>query len=53
MIDKYKSRLVANGYIETYEIDYQDTFAPMAQINTIRVLLSLAAILIGHYYSTM
>lgn len=35
--------MVAKGYTQTYSIDYQETFAPMAKINTVRVLLSLEA----------
>jgi hypothetical protein len=38
-----QARLVAKGYTQTYEVDYQETFSPMAKLNTVRVLLSLAA----------
>ena len=42
-IDRYKVRLVAKGFTQTYGIDYMKTFSPIAKLNTIRVLLFLVA----------
>jgi len=40
---RYKSRLVAQGYTQEHGIDYFETFAPVARLSTIRIMLALAA----------
>ncbi|CAN7087861.1 unnamed protein product [Brassica rapa subsp. narinosa] len=41
-IERKKSRLVARGFTQTYGEDYIETFAPVAKLHTIRIVLSLA-----------
>jgi hypothetical protein len=42
-IDRYKARLVAKRYTQNYNVDYTETFAPVAKLDTIRILISITA----------
>jgi len=42
-IVKYKARLVVKGYAQIHGVDYDEVFAPVARMETVRLLLALAA----------
>ena len=42
-IECYKACLVAKDFTQEYEIDYEETFASIARISSIRALLVVAA----------
>ena len=42
-IEKYKAILVAKGFNQLEGIDYNETFAPISKMNTIRTILSIVA----------
>lgn len=42
-IDKYKARLVAKRYSQKHEVDYTKVFAPVARMDTVRMIIALAA----------
>ncbi|CAM8957494.1 unnamed protein product [Rhodiola kirilowii] len=43
-IDKFKARLVIQGFKQKYGMDYFDTYTPVARISTVRLLIALASI---------
>jgi hypothetical protein len=42
-IERYKAMLVVKGYWQTYGVNYDETFAHVAKMNTIRTIISIAA----------
>ena len=42
-IDKYKAHLFAKGYSQKYGVDYTEVFAPVAMMDTVRMIIALAA----------
>nr|GEW94851.1 retrotransposon protein, putative, Ty1-copia subclass [Tanacetum cinerariifolium] len=43
IVHTYIARLVAKGYTQTYRVDYEETFSPIADIRVIRILIAIAA----------
>ena len=43
-IDKYKARLVVNGFRQKEGLYYLDTYSPVTRITSIRMLITLATI---------
>ena len=44
LINKYKARLMIKGYKQTECLDYFDTYSPITRINSIRMVLAIAAL---------
>jgi hypothetical protein len=43
-VERYKVRLVARGFTQTYRVDYNETFTPITKFTSIRCILALAAL---------
>ncbi|GKD72927.1 retrotransposon protein, putative, ty1-copia subclass [Tanacetum coccineum] len=43
IVHTYKARLVAKGFTQTYRVDYEQTFSPVADNRAIRNLIAIAA----------
>ena len=48
-VERYKARLVAQGYTQQEGLDLFDTFAPIAKLVTVKVLLALVTSLKWHF----
>jgi hypothetical protein len=42
-VSKYKARLVAKDYAQTYGIDYEETYNPVAKMTIVRAIIAMAA----------
>ena len=42
-IERHKARLVVKGYKQQHGSDYEETFAPVARMEIVRAVLSIAA----------
>ncbi|GKD34772.1 retrotransposon protein, putative, ty1-copia subclass [Tanacetum coccineum] len=50
IVHTYKARLVAKGYTQTYGVDYEETFSPVANIRAIRILIAITAFYINEIW---
>jgi len=42
-VSRYKARFVAKGYVETYGIDYEDTYSLVAKMTIVRIIITMVA----------
>jgi len=42
-VERYKARVVAKGFTQKHGVDYQETFAPVMKIKSLRIIIALSA----------
>ncbi|GJU19486.1 retrotransposon protein, putative, ty1-copia subclass [Tanacetum coccineum] len=52
-IHTYKARLVVKGFTQTYRVDYEETFSPVADIKAIRILIAIQHIMTMRFVKWM
>ncbi len=43
-VSRYNARLVAKGYAQTYGINYEETYSPVAKMTTVRAIIAMATV---------
>jgi hypothetical protein len=43
-VSRYKARLVAKDYAQTYGIDYEETCSPVTKMTTVRAIIAMATV---------
>ena len=43
LVSRYKARLIVKGYAQTYGIEFEETFCPIAKMAIVRAIISLVA----------
>ena len=49
-VNRYQAQLVAKGYAQTHGFDYEETFALMAKMTTIRTVIALVVAKEWHFH---